>query len=361
MFYSDKNELLSKKIHYILVINVLFIIFGPFFVFQNMNMNLNLIKNTMKKVIFYVTFFITMCTTAQTKVGSVYFNNEDVFGETELMLNGAGTRDKLYAIALYLDLDFDVDNLNDGNKVADKDTNMAITIKLTSTMEGEELRQVIRNGMERATDGNSYVLEDQIRDFINLIPNEVKKFDIFRILHKKGGDITVFKNKTKVGTLKSLDFKKALFKIWLGDNPVDGTLKENLLSSIDPNPVLGKWKTFDAKTGVAINIVQVYMIKNQVFATIEKMLRQSQRDDICYDCVGEDKNQKVEGLVIVKGLKPVGDNKYQGGTYTNIKDGSVSDCQMWVEEGNQGILKVKYKGSRDIHEWKRVKDVKENK
>ncbi len=309
----------------------------------------------MKKVIYYVTFFITVCSFAQTKVGNIYFNNEDVFGDTELMLNGAGTRDKLYAMALYLDLDFDLDDLEDGNKVADKDATMAITLKLTSSMADDDLKKIIRNGLERATDGNSYVLEDQIRDFINLIPDEVKKFDIFRILHKKGGEISVFKNKTLLGKMNSLDFKKALFKIWLGENPVEVELKEDLLSSIDPNPVLGKWKTYDINTGVAINIVQMYMIENKVFGTIEQMLRQSERDNICYDCKGDDKNQKVEGLVILKGLVAKGDNKYAGGTYTNIKDGSVSDCQVWIDDDNPDILKMKYKGGKGTYEWRKVK------
>lgn len=309
----------------------------------------------MKKVIYYVTFFITMCSMAQTKVGAVYFNNEDTFGDTELMLNGAGVREKLYAMALYLDLDFDLDKLEDGNKVADSDANMAITMKLTSSLEGNELKQVIRNGLERATDGNSYLLEKEIREFIALLPDEVKRFDIFRILHKKGGEISVFKNKTLLGTVKSADFKKALFKIWLGENPVEEQLKEDLLSSIDPNPVLGKWKTYDINTGVAINIVQVYMIKNKVYGTIEQMLRQSERDNICYDCTGEDKNQKVEGLVILKGLLDKGNNKYSGGTYTNIKDGSVSDCQIWIDEENPDVLKMKYKGGKGTYEWKRMK------
>ncbi len=312
----------------------------------------------MKKVFYYLTFFITVCSFAQTKVGNVYFNNEDVFGETELMLNGAGEREKMYAMALYLDLDFDFDDLEDGNKVADKDATMAITLKLISSMEGDELKKTIRNGLERATDGNSYVLEDQIRDFIAFIPNEVKKFDIFRILHKKGGEISVFKNKTLLGSMKSLDFKKALFKIWLGDNPVERELKKDLLSSVDPNPVLGKWKTYDINTGVAINIVQVYMIKNKVYGTIERMLRESERDDICYDCKGEDKNQKVEGLAIIKNMVAKGENKYAGGTYTNIKDGSVYDCEIWFDKDNTDILKMKHKGEKGVHEWRRVKEKK---
>ncbi|WP_109299729.1 chalcone isomerase family protein [Aquimarina sp. AU474] len=308
----------------------------------------------MKKVIYYVIIFTTTFSFSQTKVGSVHFNDVDTFDGSELMLNGAGQREKMYAMGLYLD--FEVDGVDDGVRVAEKDDNMAITIKVTSSFAGPELKNIIRNGMERATDGNSYLLENQIRDFLSLLPKKINKFDIFKIVHTKGGNISVFKNRELLGTINSPEFKKALFKIWLGENPVDLELKENLLASYEPNPVLGKWKTYDKKTGVAINIVQMYMLKDKLFGSIVEMLRHSEKDDVCYDCQGDDKNQKVEGLVIIKNLKLKGDNRYAGGKFTNIRSGEISDCQMWIEEDSKDVLFVKYKGSKGTHEWKRVKE-----
>ncbi len=306
----------------------------------------------MKTVIYYVTFFITFCSFAQTKVGSVHFNDVDVFGDSELMLNGAGTRDRMYAMALYLD--FEVNGVEDGIMVAEKDDTMAITLKVTSSLEGEELKEIVRNGIERATDGNSYLLENQIRDFINILPKDIKKYDIFRILHKKGGDLMVYRNKELLGKMNHPEFKKALFKIWLGENPVDSELKKNLLASFEPNPILGKWKMVDKKTGVALSVIQLYMLEGKVFGAIERMLRQSERDNVCYDCTGDDKNKKVEGLVVVKRMQLNGD-KYTGGKFTNIRDGKVADCQMWIDEEDRDILNVKYKGSGGVHQWRRAK------
>ncbi|WP_324178000.1 chalcone isomerase family protein [Aquimarina gracilis] len=309
----------------------------------------------MKKAFYYLTFFITVCSFAQTKVGTVRFNDVDNFGETELMLNGAGLRDKLYALALYLD--FEVDGVEDGVMVAEKDDTMAITIKVTSSLGSDDLKDLIRNGLEVATNGNSYKLEKEIREFIALLPADIKKWDIFRILHTKGGQLSVYKNKTLLGTMKSQEFKTALFKIWLGENPVDYDLKENLLASYEANPVLGKWKMIDKKTGVALSVMQLYMIDNKIFGAIERMLRDSERDDVCYDCTGEDKNKKIEGMVVIKGLRLVGD-KYAGGTYTNIRDGKVSECQIWTDAEKRDVLFVKYKGSGGVHEWRRVKESK---
>ncbi len=309
----------------------------------------------MKRVVFYVAFFITTLSFSQTKVGSVHFNDVDVFGDAELMLNGAGEREKLYAIALYLD--FEVNGPEDGVMVAEKDSNMAITIKATSTVDEGELKDIIRNGLEVATDGNSYKFEKEIRDFINLLPKGIKKFDIIRILHSKGGKLSVFQNKTLLGSMTNLEFKSALFKIWLGENPIDYDLRENLLAAYKPNPVLGKWRMVDKKTGVALSIAQLYVIDNKVFGTIERMLRESERDDVCYECKGDDKNKKIEGMIIIKGLQFIG-GKYSGGTLTNIKTGEVTDCQIWTDEEKRDVLFVKYKGSGGVHEWRRVKEPK---
>ncbi len=299
-------------------------------------------------------FFITIFSLAQTKVDNVQFNNISKFEGVELMLNGAGSLDKLYAIALYLD--FEVD---EGVKVANVDKDMALTLKITSSsLNSIELKEMFRNGLERATDGNSYLIEDSIRNFLSFLPTEINKYEIFKFVYLKGGAMSIYRNREKLGSVKSLDFKKAFFKIWLGDNPVDLKLKEDLLSSNAGNQILGKWKTYDRKSGVAISIVQLYVINKMVFGAVERMLRQSERDAICYECKGEDKNKNVEGLVIIKKLRPKGDNKYDDGMYTDIKNGEISECQIWLDEDDQDVLNVKIRGVRGVDKWRRVKTPK---
>ena len=304
-------------------------------------------------------FFIAIASYSQTKVGNIGFNDTDVFDGTELMLNGAGKIERLYAIGLYLD--FEVEGVEDGVMVADKDVTMAVTIKTTSFLSWDDMNDIVRNGLERATDGNSYLLEDQIRSFLQLFPKEIKKYDIFNLVYSgKDKKLTLYENKERLGAItNSLEFKKALFKIWLGENPESPELKKDLLGSFEANPILGQWKTYDKKTGVAINIIQLYMIENRVYGSIQRMLRQSERDAVCYECEGQDKNQKVEGLVVLKRLRNKEGNKYVDGKYTNIVDGRVSDCQMWIDKKDANVLNVKYKGG--THKWKRVMEPKNNK
>ncbi|WP_299244364.1 chalcone isomerase family protein [uncultured Aquimarina sp.] len=309
----------------------------------------------MNRILHIVLFFVTFISFSQTKVGNLHFNDIDVFENTELMLNGAGERGKLYTIGLYLD--FEVDGVEDGIMVADKNATMALTIKTISDISNEELKEIIRNGLERATDGNSYLMEDSIRDFLKLLPTAINKYEIFKIVYTKDESLTLYKNKERLGAVKnSLEFKQALFKIWLGDNPVDSELKEDLLGTFDTNPILGQWKAYDKKTGVAINIVQLYMIKNKVFGSIQQMLRQSERDAVCYQCEGDDKNQPVEGLVIIKNLRNKSEFKYVDGRFTDIRSGKVSICQIWIDEDDMNVLNVRYKGSGGVHQWKRVEN-----
>jgi len=234
---------------------------------------------------------------------------------------------------------------------------MAITIKSSKSMNQKDLKDFVRNGIEVATNGNGYKYEEQIAKFLSILPSEIKKFDILRFLYKKGGELSVFKNRTLLGSINDKEFKEAFFKSWLGENPVDYDLKEKLLAAYEPDPVLGKWRMIDKKTGIAISVVQIYIIDKKVFGTIEEMMRESERDDVCFECQGEDKNKKIEGLTIIKGLQK-GDEKYEGGTFTDIKTGVVSDCQIWIDEEKPGVLFLKYKGSKGVLEWRKIKEKK---
>lgn len=313
----------------------------------------------MKYLNLFVTIIFFFCTKSfsQTRVGALQFNDEDTFHKTELMINGAGQRERLYAIALYFGIDFNPKLLDSGSKVAEKDIDMGLTIKMIANkVSADKLKELIRLGLDRATNGNSYEVEDKIRRFLGFIPKKIERFEIFKILYSKGGKLTLFKKREILGVIEdAYEFKKALFKIWLGDNPVSEKLKFDLLAAQSPNPILGKWKIYDKKTGVATKIVQTYMLKNRVYGMIEEMLRHSQRDDVCFECKGEDKNQKVEGLVILKRLKPVGNNRYAQGTITDVVNGNVSDCQAWLDKEDQNILHLKYKGSRGTQHWKKIK------
>ncbi len=312
----------------------------------------------MKKLGIIISFFLIGVVNifGQTKIANVYFNDVEKINGEEVILNGVGIRKKysikLYACGLYLE--DEAKKLNNGIEIADADENMILTIKLLSNkVTSEKFQELIRNGLEKATDGNSYKFEDETRKFLEFLNVTFNKYDVYKIIHSRLSGLTIYKNKYKLGTIGDLEFKKALFRIWLGDNPVNDDLKMNLLGNQGNNPVLGKWKSYYENSGVAKSIVEIYTIKGKVYGRVERMLRESERDAICYECKGNDKNREIEGLEIIKGLKKIGD-RYTDGFFTKIENGKVSSCQLWVDKNNPTILNIKYKGSNGILKWKKI-------
>ena len=57
----------------------------------------------------------------------------------------------------------------------------------------------------------------------------MKLNDVFVLVYDPSTGVTVHKNGAAQGTIQGVAFKKALFGIWLGNNPVDAGLKTKLV------------------------------------------------------------------------------------------------------------------------------------
>ncbi len=103
---------------------------------------------------------------------------------------------------------------------------------------------------------------------------------------------------------------------------------------------VGKWNTLDQKTGKIVSEVQIYEQGGKLFGKIVGLTEannQQGKPKVCIKCTGEDKDQPIIGLVILKGLSPSGDH-YKGGTILDPEDGKVYSGEIWVEDGK---LKVR--------------------
>ena len=94
-----------------------------------------------------------------------------------------------------------------------------------------------------------------------------------------------------------------------------------------PQSVTGKWKTIEDEKKKAKSIVEVYEQGGKVFGKIVELLTPGDKGKTCTACTGGDKNKPIEGLVIIKNLKPDGD-EYAGGTIMDPKNGKVYKCKM---------------------------------
>ena len=73
-------------------------------------------------------------------------------------------------------------------------------------------------------------LTSEINTFVGFFSEEIVEDNIFDITYQGNRGVVVYKNGTEIGSIPGLNFKKALFGIWLGDDPADKKLKKAMLN-----------------------------------------------------------------------------------------------------------------------------------
>ena len=97
---------------------------------------------------------------------------------------------------------------------------------------------------------------------------------------------------------------------------------------------VGRWRTFDDKTGKAKAIFVLYEEKGLLFGRVETLV-DPDAVKICDKCSDERKGQPVTGMVLVRNLKKDGD-EYTGGDILDPRNGSVYRCKMrLVDQGRK--------------------------
>jgi hypothetical protein len=148
---------------------------------------------------------------------------------TALLLNGAGIRTKffldLYVGGLYLK-----QKKSQSQQIIEADETMAIKLHIVSSMiTSEKMENATREGFAKATKGNTAPIQTQIEEFIAVFKEEIKENDIYDLVYLTGKGVEVSKNNKLYTTIEGLPFKQALFGIWLGDKPAQGSLKKAML------------------------------------------------------------------------------------------------------------------------------------
>jgi len=163
------------------------------------------------------------------QVGEVTLPDSLTAGTDELILNGAGFRKKLfvkvYAAGLYLK-----EKETDPQKILDAEKPMAIRMHFVhSEVSSKKLVDAWNEGFINGTGGNIAPIKTEIDTFNAFFPQDAKKNDIYDIVYIPEQGVGVYIKGELKGTIKGLDFKKAVFSIWLGEKPADSTLKRKML------------------------------------------------------------------------------------------------------------------------------------
>ncbi|GGE71894.1 chalcone isomerase [Streptosporangium jomthongense] len=162
-------------------------------------------------------------------VGGVDIPDTYTAGNTELQLNGAGTRSKFF-MDLYVGSLYVPRVQKDGNAVVEADEPQAITLHITSGMiTSDRMTEATMEGFEASTGGDMSAVKADIDQFMSVFKEEIKEGDVFDLVYLPGQGVKVLKNGEEKDTVGDLEFKKALFGIWLSDDPAQKSLKKDML------------------------------------------------------------------------------------------------------------------------------------
>ena len=187
----------------------------------------------MKKIqlLSFILFLITFVSQAQIRLGDAVFPYNNPKNET-LALNGVGMRKVMfhntYAGALYTK-----NKMSNPDRIMEANEDMSIRLNILSDkVKTKSMISIFEKGFEHATDGNVAPLKNRIGKLMILFSSPVQKNDFFDFVYNEDqSNVSIYKNGESLGEIEGLDFKHALFKIWLGDQPACKYIKAGMLGT----------------------------------------------------------------------------------------------------------------------------------
>jgi hypothetical protein len=166
------------------------------------------------------------------EVGGLKFDDTAKVAGKELKVNGAGVRTrvivKVYALVLYLP-----EKKDTTAGVLESAGPRRFSLGLLREVTGEDLGQAFMAGITANTDkAERSKFVNQLAQFGEAFVNipQGKKGDVITVDWVPDTGTVMFLNGKPIGEpMKDIAFYNAVLKIWLGDKPVDSTLKPQLL------------------------------------------------------------------------------------------------------------------------------------
>lgn len=183
----------------------------------------------MKSFVVFCLMFNLVFVSAQKKVGGVKIPTSFEIAGHNLVLNGAGVREKLYldlfVIALYLK-----EKSTDPHKIMRANEPMAIKLHiLSSFITSERMEDSADEGFIRSTEGHTEPIMNKINQFKSVFTEKVHKGDVFDFAFDPEKGTHVYKNGILSTVIQGLDFKQALFGLWLFKKPTDSDIQDKLM------------------------------------------------------------------------------------------------------------------------------------
>ncbi len=163
------------------------------------------------------------------EVSGVNIPDTLTIGQEKLVLNGVGLRKK-FVVKVYLAGLYLKEKSSDANAIIQGNEPMALVLHfIHSEVPKENLIEAWNEGFQKSAKDRLGSIQKEIDQFNAIFTGPAKKGDVYLLLYTPQNGVEVRVNNDNKGTIKGLEFKKALFGIWIGDDPVSQDLKKGLL------------------------------------------------------------------------------------------------------------------------------------
>ncbi len=175
---------------------------------------------------------VTLNLALAVEVEGTRFDENVKVANADLVLNGTGVRSKFgkrYVAALYVG-----EKSSNANAILAARGPQRIALHLLKDADGHTFAKAFSSAIEDNTSaGDMASIQDRVKLLAEIMQGmgEVKAGSVVLIdwVPGKGTQVTV-NGKVQGKEIPGEDFRKALFRVWLGENPVQDDLKAGLLS-----------------------------------------------------------------------------------------------------------------------------------
>lgn len=190
-------------------------------------------KHQLKQILVICALALLPCAAPALELEGVQVPERARIGDAgaELVLNGAGVRTRfffrVYVGALYLEQKTAAAQAAI-SAAGEKRMALHILRELSSTQLSDALEDGLKNNHDAAELAKLEARVKQLRAIFDA-EKTAKPGDVIFIDCLPGAGARVTVNGNARGVIAGDDFSRALLRIWLGDNPADGDLKQGLL------------------------------------------------------------------------------------------------------------------------------------
>ena len=150
-------------------------------------------------------------------------------GEHTLTLNGAGIRSKYFMDVYVAGLYLPAPNQN-ATEIIQADEPQTMRLVITSShITKARLLDSIEEGVEKSAGADYPRFKPHLKELEAALNFEVQQGDQYDFSWIPGSGTHVYRNGEALQVLPTLAFKQVLFGIWLGEDPVQRSLKQALL------------------------------------------------------------------------------------------------------------------------------------